>query len=158
MGDDQWQALVEILGSPQWATDDGLSTVEGRQQRHDEIDEHLSAWTSRHTAQEIFETCQHAGIPAAPVLHEDEAFAEPHFRERGLFAPNGNADAGVHEYPTHLWRWSGPDMRFEALPVLGGDNEAIFKGVLGMSDADYELLVEDGHIQLDYLQPDGTPY
>ena len=49
-------------------------------------------------------------------------------------------------------------MRFEALPVLGGDNEAIFKGLLGMSDADYELLVEDGHIQLDYLQPDGTPY
>ena len=156
--DEQWQALVEILGSPQWATDDGLSTVEGRQQRHDEIDEHLSAWTSRHTAQEIFETCQHAGIPAAPVLHEDEAFAEPHFRERGLFAPNGNADAGVHEYPTHLWRWSGPDMRFEALPVLGGDNEAIFKGLLGMSDADYELLVEGGHIQLDYLQPDGIPY
>ena len=156
--DDQWQALVEILGSPQWATDDELSTVEGRQQHHDEIDEHLSAWTSRHTAQEIFETCQHAGIPAAPVLHEDEAFAEPHFQERGLFAPNGNADTGVHEYPTHLWRWSGPDMRFEALPVLGGDNEAIFKGLLGMSDADYELLVEGGHIQLDYLQPDGTPY
>ena len=156
--DDQWQALVEILGSPQWATDDELSTVEGRQQRHDEIDDYLSAWTSGHTAQEIFETCQHAGIPAAPVLHEDEAFAEPHFRERGLFAPNGNADTGVHEYPTHLWRWSGPDMRFEALPVLGGDNEAIFKGLLGMSDADYELLVEDGHIQLDYLQPDGTPY
>ena len=156
--EEQWQALVGVLGSPQWATDDGLSTVEGRQQRHDEIDEHLSAWTSQHTAQEIFETCQHAGIPAAPVLHEDEAFSEPHFRERGLFATNGNADTGQHEYPTHLWRWSGPDMRFEALPVLGGDNEAIFKGLLGMSDADYELLVDDGHIQFDYLQPDGTPY
>ena len=156
--DQQWQALVEILESPPWATDQAFATVEGRQQRHDEIDEHLSAWTAQHTAHQIFETCQLAGIPAAPVMHEDETFAEPHFRERGLFALNGSADAGMHEYPTHIWRWTGPDMRFEALPVLGGDNEAVFKDLLGMSDAEYELMVEDGHIQLDYLQPDGTPH
>ena len=43
--DEQWQALVGVLGSPQWATDDELSTAEGRQQRHDEIDDYLSAWT-----------------------------------------------------------------------------------------------------------------
>ena len=49
-------------------------------------------------------------------------------------------------------------MRFEELPVLGGHNEAIFKGLLGMTDEEYTLLVEGGHIQLDYLQPDGTPY
>tara|TARA_B100001769_G_C22106900_1_gene598094 strand:+ start:124 stop:1260 length:1137 start_codon:yes stop_codon:yes gene_type:complete len=156
--DQQWQALVEILESPSWATNEELTTVEGRQQRHDEIDEHLSAWTAKHTAHQIFETCQRAGIPAAPVLHEDETFDEPHFRERGLFALNGNTDAGMHEYPTHIWRWTGPDMRFEALPVLGGDNEAVFKDLLGMSDADYQLMVEDGHIQLDYLQPDGTAH
>ena len=156
--DQQWQALVELLGSPEWATDLELTTAEGRQARHDEIDEGLTAWTLSHTAQDIFEVCQQAGIPAAPTLHEDEAFAEPHFRERGLFAPNGNADSGTHEYPTHIWRWTGPEMRYEELPILGGHNEVIFKGLLGMTDDEYGLLVDGGHIQLDYLQPDGTPF
>ena len=156
--DQQWQALVELLGSPEWATDLELTTTEGRQIRHDEIDEGLTAWTSSHTAQDIFEACQQAGIPAAPTLHEDEAFAEPHFRERGLFAPNGNADSGTHEYPTHIWRGTGPEMRYEELPILGGHNEVIFKDLLGMTDDEYGLLVDGGHIQLDYLQPDGTPF
>ena len=97
-------------------------------------------------------------MPAAPLLHEQEALAETHFRERGLFAPNGNSEIGIHDYPTHLWRWSGPDMRFEPLPVLGGDNETIFKELLAMTDDEYDVLVEEGHISLDYLQPDGTPY
>ena len=97
-------------------------------------------------------------MPAAPVLHEEEALAEPHFRERGLFAPNGNSETGTHDYPTHLWRWTGPALRFESLPVLGGDNENIFKDLLGMTDSEYNALVEEGHISSDYLQPDGTPY
>ena len=156
--DEQWQSMVELLGSPEWATDPALSTATGRQEHHDAIDKYLSEWTSTHTAQEIFEICQRAGIAAAPVLHEDETFTDAHFQQRGLFATNGNADSGTHLYPTHIWRWSGPEMRFEELPVLGGHNEAIFKGLLGMTDEEYTLLVEGGHIQLDYLQPDGTPY
>jgi len=156
--DEEWSALVELLDSPDWAADTELDHVEGRQARHDEIDEHLTVWTSAHTAEQIFDLCQQAGVPAAPVLHEEEALAEPHFRERGLFAPNGNSETGTHDYPTHLWRWTGPALRFESLPVLGGDNENIFKDLLGMTDSEYNALVEEGHISSDYLQPDGTPY
>ena len=156
--DEEWSALVELLDSPDWAVDTELDHVEGRQARHDEIDEHLTVWTSAHTAEQIFDLCQQAGVPAAPVLHEEEALAEPHFRERGLFAPNGNSETGTHDYPTHLWRWTGPALRFESLPVLGGDNENIFKDLLGMTDSEYDALVEEGHISFDYLQPDGTPY
>jgi crotonobetainyl-CoA:carnitine CoA-transferase CaiB-like acyl-CoA transferase len=156
--DEQWKSLVQTMGSDDLANDVELDNVEGRQRRHDEIDERLAAWTSLHTAQEIFEACQQSGVPAAPVLHENEAFAENHFLERELFAPNGSADTGTHDYPTHMWRWTAPDMRFEALPILGGDNEAIFKDLLGMTDDEYAAFAEKGHIQLDYLQPDGTPY
>ena len=78
--DEEWSALVELLDSPDWAVDTELDHVEGRQARHDEIDEHLTVWTSAHTAEQIFDLCQQAGVPAAPVLHEEEALAEPHFR------------------------------------------------------------------------------
>jgi hypothetical protein len=36
--------------------------------------------------------------------------------------------------------------------------EPIFKDLLGLTDDEYDALVEEGHISLDYLQPDGTPY
>ena len=41
-------------------------------------------------------------------------------------------------------------------PDLGQHNKAILQGLLGMTDDEYALLVE-GHLQVDYLQPDGTP-
>ena len=80
--DEQWQSMVELLGSPEWATDPALSTATGRQEHHDAIDKYLSEWTSTQTAQEIFEICQRAGIAAAPVLHEDETFTDAHFQHR----------------------------------------------------------------------------
>ena len=64
-------------------------------------------------------------VPAAPVLHELEALADPHLAGRGLFRPNGSPDTGTHTYPTHLWRWDGPPMRWDPLPVLGGDNAVV---------------------------------
>jgi hypothetical protein len=41
--------------------------------------------------------------------------------------------------------------------VLGGDNEAVLKGVAGLSDEEYADLAADGHLSLDYLDPEGNP-
>ena len=74
-----------------------------------------------------------------------------------MFAPNGSEDTGIYDHPTHVWRWDGPPLRFEALPVLGGHNEEVFRDVAGLSSAEYQTLIDDGHIQTDYLAPDGNP-
>ena len=74
-----------------------------------------------------------------------------------MFAPNTCEDTGTHDYPTHAWHWDGPPMRFEHLPTLGGDNEAVLKGLLGYSDDEYATLEADGNIATSYLAPDGTP-
>jgi len=114
-------------------------------------------WTAELTPYEVFERCQAQGVPAAPVLHELEALADPHLQARGLFAPNGSPETGEHLHPTHLWRWDGPPMRWDPLPVLGGDNQAVFQGVVGLTDSEYAALAADGHLSADYLGPDGTP-
>jgi crotonobetainyl-CoA:carnitine CoA-transferase CaiB-like acyl-CoA transferase len=83
-------------------------------------------------------------------------FADPHFAARGLFGPNGNETLGTHQYPMHPWRWDGPELRWNELPVLGGDNEAVYKDLLGMSVDEYAEFEAQGHISRDYLNPDGT--
>jgi len=155
--DDEWAGLGAAAGSPGWATDPRFATAEGRRTHHDELDTLLAAWTATLTPDEVFHRCQANGVPAAPVLHDTEAFDDPHLRARGMFAPNSCPDTGTHEYPTHAWHWDGPALRFGPLPIMGGDNEAVLKGLLGLDEAAYAALDAEGHLSTSYLAPDGTP-
>ncbi len=157
VGDDaQWAALAGVAGRG-WADDERFATAEGRRADHDALDELIAEWTSGLEPRDVFERCQARGVPAAPVLHELEALADPHLNDRGMFRSNGNDDTGDHLHPTHAWRWDGAPLRWDRLPVLGGDNEAVFRDLVGLSAEEYEALDADGHLSRDYLAPDGTP-
>ena len=49
-------------------------------------------------------------------------------------------------------------MRWGPICRLGDANEYVYRDLLGMGDDEYAALDADGHLSLDYLQPDGTPY
>ncbi|MGB5758233.1 MAG: CoA transferase, partial [Acidimicrobiales bacterium] len=155
--DGAWAGLGSAAGNPDWADDPRFATAAGRRAHHDELDEAITGWTSRHSPREIFLRCQENGVAAAPVLHELEALEDPHLCQRAMFADNGNPELGTHRYPTHLWRWDGPAMAWGPIPVLGGDNEAVFRQLLGLSDQEYQELADGGHLSRDYLDPDGNP-
>ncbi|MCP3987908.1 MAG: CoA transferase [Actinomycetia bacterium] len=156
VGDDgEWEGLKSALGNPSWADDERFATTGGRRANHDELDEAIAGWTKTQLPNDVFLACQAQEVPAAPVLHELEAFDDPHLRARHMFRPNGNAETGEHLHPAHIWHWDGPDLRWNQLPVLGGDNEAVFGDLLGLSTEEYEALDADGHLSLDYLGPDG---
>ncbi|MEL7209283.1 MAG: CoA transferase, partial [Actinomycetota bacterium] len=151
IGDDaEWARLVDVMGAPAWALEADLATVEGRRARHDEIDEAIARWTREHTPYEVFAACQANDVAAAPVLHELEAFEDPHLQARGLFRPNGSPETGQYLHATHLWRWDGPELAWGPLPVLGGDNEAVWRRIAGLSPDEYAELEADGHLSLDY--------
>ena len=153
--DEEWAGLSRAAGSPAWASEARFATEAGRRANHDELDVLIGAWTAALTDYDVFRQCQAEGVPSAPVLHDLDALADPHLRSRGMFRINHCPDTGSHEYPAHGWHWDGPPLRFDPLPVLGGDNEAVFKGLLGYSDADYERLEADGHLSTWYLGADG---
>ena len=154
--DSKWVLLCRAMGRSDLAEDERLATRAGRRAHHDEIDEAIRQWTIERGSYDAFHACQEVGVAAAPVLHELESFADPHFAARGLFGPNGNETLGTHQYPMHPWRWDGPELRWNELPVLGGDNEAVYKDLLGMSVDEYAEFEAQGHISRDYLNPDGT--
>jgi crotonobetainyl-CoA:carnitine CoA-transferase CaiB-like acyl-CoA transferase len=155
--DAEWAGLRRAMGDPAWAADPRFATCAGRREHHDEIDAGISAWTSPCDDIELFHRCQAEGVPAGPVLGERDLYADPHLRARGFFRENTAADAGTHEYPAHLWHWTGPDMRWEPIAAMGDDNEYVYKEVLGLSDEEYAALDAEGHLSPDYLDPDGNP-
>jgi crotonobetainyl-CoA:carnitine CoA-transferase CaiB-like acyl-CoA transferase len=155
--DDAWIGLGRAAGDPPWSADERFATAAGRREHHDELDGLISAWTEHHRDQDLFQACQHHGVAAAPVLTESDAMADPHLDQRGMFRENGNDEVGLHPHPAHLWRWDGPDLAWGPLPVLGGDNELVFKQWVGLSDDEYADLADGGHLSLDYLDPEGNP-
>ena len=70
--DEQWQALVEAMGNPSWASDIRLQTLLGRMQHHDEIDAHLEQWTSKLQNIEVERLLRPVGVPAERVRQIDE--------------------------------------------------------------------------------------
>ncbi len=155
--DEEWEGLVRAMGSPGWATNPDLGHKGGRREHHDEIDGHIEAWTTDQPAEAVFRACQAEGVPAGPVLKESACYRDPQLAARGFFRPNGSEDAGTHDYPGHLWQWTGPNLAWGPLMHMGADNEYVYRDILGLSDDEYEALAADGHLSLDYLDPDGRP-
>ena len=154
--DDQWRQLCALMDADDMANDVSMKDAIGRQAKHEVIDERIREWTESKDAYAIFDLCQLNGIPAAPVLKELDLMSEEHLLQRGLFAENGNEEIGFHTYPTHPWRWTGPELNFGEIPTLGQHNKAVLQDLLNKSDDEYRELEADGHLQVDYLLPDGT--
>ena len=91
-------------------------------------------------------------------MNESDLFNDPHLRARGFFRSLTSPETGTHDYPSHLWKWTGPAMRWDWGPHgLGADNEYVYKELLGCTDEEYEAMREEGHISLDYLDAEGNP-
>ncbi len=136
--------------------DERLATLAGRQAHHDEIDERIRQWTQARTSAEVFHQCQQAGVPAAPVLRESQLRTDPQMSDRYWFRQNGSVEQGWHIFPGRQWRWTGPDMPWRPIGVLGDANEYVYREILSLDEAEWQALCDEGHITRDYLAPDGA--
>ncbi len=164
-GDDRWiaiavpsdavfVALCEAMGATELAADERYATVVARYERRAELDALLSRWTANLEAHALMLELQALGVPAAELLHQEEMTEDPHSQAREFFQSLTHPAAGTHLYP-------GPMGKFERhplapprapAPTLGQHNEEILCGVLGLTEAEYQQLVEDEIIGTVYLE------
>jgi crotonobetainyl-CoA:carnitine CoA-transferase CaiB-like acyl-CoA transferase len=79
----QYQAFVEMVGSPEWITDRRFGSRLQMNTKHaDEIDALLAPWFLARTRAEVFAECRRRKIPAAPVYSVDEVRRQPELRDR----------------------------------------------------------------------------
>lgn len=154
--DADWAAVVSEMGNPAWASDERFGTQAGRLAAQDDIDAHLREWTAPQTRDVVFHALQAKGVPAGPLYDEADVFGDPHVEARGMLREIDSVNAGTYKFPAHHWHWSGPDLKWEPISGMGIDNEYVYKTVVGLSDAEYEQMVADGHIAHGYLNADGT--
>jgi crotonobetainyl-CoA:carnitine CoA-transferase CaiB-like acyl-CoA transferase len=152
-----WAALCAVLDRPDLAAEHRLATPAGRRAAHDELDGAISAWAVTVAAADGFRALQAAGVAATPYLDENGFASDPHIAARGWIRPLTSLDVGPFPHLGQAVR--GIPLSWErGAPVLGQDNEYVYRHILGLDDADYQRLVDRRAVTEDYLDPDGHPY
>jgi benzylsuccinate CoA-transferase BbsF subunit len=70
---EQWTALANLIGRASWAADPRFASAADRIERHDEIDEVISAWTKQLSKEDVEQRLRAAGIGAERVRRIDDA-------------------------------------------------------------------------------------
>jgi crotonobetainyl-CoA:carnitine CoA-transferase CaiB-like acyl-CoA transferase len=145
--DEQWQALVKVLGSPQWALDPQLASHAGRRAAGDLLDERLGAWALGRDLAETVDTLIAAGVPAARLTSPRALLANPHLVARGYLEDVSNDVVGTHPVPGLPLRMSGVDRWIrESAFLVGQHNEEVLSGILGLAKEDLDRLEAAGII------------
>ncbi len=108
---DQWERLVELMGSPEWADTGLFDTTELRLENEDLLIVYLEEWTRRHTVADLWHRGQQARICFAPVLTMADLECQEHLTDRRFFVEVDHPVAGTVK---HL----GPP--FRSTPSLWG--------------------------------------
>jgi len=150
--DEEWQALVDFMGSLAWATDESLATAAGRAENEDMIEERLAEWTASRNRDELFHALQKAGVTAGPVLNAKEATEDPHLEQSGVWKKlPATADYPATKFNAPPYRFSKSNVGLRTPPALFGEhNEYVYRDLLGVSDEEYERLTAQGHIAETY--------
>jgi benzylsuccinate CoA-transferase BbsF subunit len=142
--DEGWRALIDAMESPRWA-DDRFATVAGRLSHVDELEKHIDAWTSTQDRDALAERLQGLGLEACPVQDLEDCYNDPQLAHREHFRPIDHPALGRHDHEALGFRLSDSPPRFTRPgPTLGRDNEEVYKGILGLDDAEFERLSEAG--------------
>ncbi len=154
--DAEWAALARVIGRDDLLTDPRFATAAGRYEHHDELDAAISAWTNTHDLMDAFHTLQRAGVTAGPQFTEAMLATDPHIAARGWIRPMTSRDVGT--YPHIGYAFQGlPQAWDRGAPVLGEDNDYVFRKVLQLDDDEYQRLVDAKVIAEDYLDADMNP-
>jgi benzylsuccinate CoA-transferase BbsF subunit len=139
--DEQFVALCEVVGRPDWAADPDLSTTSGRLLQLARLDEGMTSWTSSRTQDEVESSLQAAGVPAHRVLGPDDVRSDPQLVARGHFVSATHPVLGPVWVENSRLRISEADTTPRRAGLLIGEhNDHVLEEILGFDAREVEEL------------------
>jgi len=133
--DTQWATLTKLMGAPPWALAPELSTLDGRLQAHDAIDDEIAAWTADQDAATLERQLLDAGIAAGMVQRSSDLLADPQYAHLGFHRWLEHPRMGNVPYSGHQYRIAGYDHGpRHAAPMIGQHTFDVLSEFLGLSD------------------------
>jgi crotonobetainyl-CoA:carnitine CoA-transferase CaiB-like acyl-CoA transferase len=147
-GDEEWSRFAEAIGQPAWTLDERFASQQSRWENQDALDAAVATWTAERDRHEVTKLLQDAGVRAGAVQNaEDLNESDPQLAHRGVFFEMDHPVIGTARFegvPICFSDTAADNWR--SGPLLGEDNEYVFRELLGVGDAEYAELAAAGVI------------
>jgi crotonobetainyl-CoA:carnitine CoA-transferase CaiB-like acyl-CoA transferase len=128
--DGEFRALAGVLG---------FAVADNRRDCPGELDQTLRACFETRDAEDVVAKLQERGVAAHVVNTVGDLFDDPQLAERKVWRTRNHQEIGDQTYCLPGFELSEtPGKVTRPAPLLGADNETVFKEFLGMSDDDFE--------------------
>jgi crotonobetainyl-CoA:carnitine CoA-transferase CaiB-like acyl-CoA transferase len=142
-----YQRLAVAMGEPHMAEPQNWGLLANRERDRAKVDAHVGEWTASHDRAELLRMCEAAQVPCGPIYSIDEIFEDPQYQSRGNILRMQDERVGELPIPNLVPRLSDTPGSVKWLgPKLGEHNDEVFKGMLGMTDAEISRLAAEGVI------------
>ncbi|MBA7668520.1 Succinyl-CoA:(R)-benzylsuccinate CoA-transferase subunit BbsF [subsurface metagenome] len=142
--EEEWQALCDAMGNPEWTKDDKFCDAYSRKKNEDELDRLISQWTINYTHYEVMGILQQAGVAALPSFNSQELHDDPHVKERGIITEVVHPVIGKQKVIGNPWKLSASSANVSGYgPLFGEHNQYVFGELLGMSPEEIQSLVQE---------------
>jgi benzylsuccinate CoA-transferase BbsF subunit len=143
--DEEFAALSRVIGQPGLAADSRFAGAAARHAHRAELEAVLSAWCRGVTADQAAEGLQAAGVPAHPVNTMSRLFSDPQLARLGTWRKRRHPVIGDQAYyfPGFDLPATPGDIT-TAGPMLGADNEKVFKEFLHIDEKEYAVFEGSG--------------
>ena len=144
--DAEWQAFVQAMDEPAWATDSCFATTDGRLATEDALDAHIAAWTAPQDDYALMALLQAVGVRAAVCQKsEDRVENDPQFAARGWWQTLSHPELGDSLHDGVAPRLSvSPGRLRTAAPLIGAHTREVLSDLLGLTEAELDEHAEAG--------------
>ncbi len=150
--DDDWRALLKVLGNPAWAKDAKFAKFAARLLNQDELDKLVESETVKHEPFDLMNRLQEAGVAAGVCqTAADRIHSDPQLKHRGFQKMLPHSEVGdwpYKDFPVHLSEspaYVGGAIN-RGFPCYGEDNPYVYGTLLGIGDGEQKRLAEQGII------------
>ncbi len=142
---EEFARLCAAIGRPDLAKDPKLSTLEGRKAAASPIQDALCAWARERDAHEAAQLLQSHRVHAHAVNTIADLFADPQLIFRRQWRRRRHPVLGDQAYCYPAFELSEtPGDVTAAGPMLGADNERVFRDFLGLGKDEFDALHAKG--------------
>ena len=143
-GSKQWDNLCDVIGRPdlKQAVCPKMATPRDRFANHEICDNAIKDWLKEHDKFEAMDLLCKADVPAGALLDCADITNDPQYMERGMIVEVDHPQRGKVKLPGFAPRLSENHIDYTPSPALGGNNEEIYEGLLGLDEEEIRKLKE----------------
>ena len=139
-----WDGCLRAMGREDLIGDERYQSTRSRLERREEVEKMFTEWTMSLTKQEVFEALGRQGVPCGAMLDTSDMLADEHLKVRDMLVQVEHPEYGPMTLPGCPIKVSDGPASFTAAPLLGADNDPIYRSLLGLGEERVQQLRQQG--------------